>query len=335
LKKNIKEYIDDSVFNFIKKVTQFVNPILLKLNNENGNLLVYYFHGIYENEAQKKLNHVDPQNNLTKTQLIAFIDYFLSNNYQFIKPEQISEGLPKDKKYILLTFDDGYFNNTLAIDILNKYKIPATFFLTTKNIVKQESFWWDVIFKYRIKNHVPLKKIREEQSFLKGFKYSFIDNYISENFGSSATKPWSDIDRPLTVEELRTISQNSLVTIGNHTHNHTILTVYDREEIKDQFHRSNEILCDITGYKPKFIAFPNGNFNFEILEECKEEGFNITFSTIEKSNRLPIKFNSAVMNLNRLMTQTNDINVYGNYDRLGYTAQSLYLKLKHSIKIFK
>jgi peptidoglycan/xylan/chitin deacetylase (PgdA/CDA1 family) len=335
LKKNIKKYIDDSIFSLIKKVTQFVNPIILNFKNENGNLLVYYFHGIYENEAQKKLNHVDPQNNLTTAQLIAFVEYFLSNNYQFIKPEQIPEALLKDKKYILLTFDDGYFNNILAIDILNKYNIPATFFVTTKNIVHQESFWWDVVFKYRIKHHVPLRKIREEQSFLKGFKYSFIDNYLTENFGSGATKPWSDIDRPLMLEELKTISQNPLVTIGNHTHNHTILTVYDREEIIDQFRISNEILCDIIGYKPKFIAFPNGNFNFEILEVCKEEEFSITFSTVEKSNKLPIKLNSPVMNLNRLMTQTNNISSYGNYDRLGYTAQSFYLNLKRSINIFK
>lgn len=333
--KNIKKYFDDSVFHLIKKITQFINPIILTLNNENGNLLVYYFHGIYENEVQKKLNHVDPQNNLTTAQLITFIDYFLSNNFQFINPEQISQGLPLDKKHILLTFDDGYFNNILAIDLLNEYKIPATFFVTTKNIVDHESFWWDVIFKYRSKQNVPLKKIREEQSFLKDFKYSFIDNYISENFGSGATKPWSDIDRPFMAEELKAISQNPLVTIGNHTHNHTILTVYDRGEIIDQFRRSNKILSDITGHKPKFIGFPNGNFNCEILKMCKEEGFSITFSTIEKINKLPLKFGDAVINLNRLMTQTDDINFYGSYHRLGYTAQSLYLNLKRSVNIFK
>jgi peptidoglycan/xylan/chitin deacetylase (PgdA/CDA1 family) len=223
----------------------------------------------------------------------------------------------------------------LAIEILNKYKIPAAFFVTTKNILNQESYWWDVIFKYRIKHNVPLKKIREEQSFLKGFKYSFIDNYITENFGSTATKPWSDIDRPLTVEELKTISQNPLVTVGNHTHNHTILTVYDREEIIDQFRKSNEALSNIIGNKPEFIGFPNGNFNSEILEMCKEEGFSISFSTVEKSNKLPIKPNNSIINLNRLMAQTNNINSYGSYDRLGYTAQSLYLNLKRSINIFK
>jgi peptidoglycan/xylan/chitin deacetylase (PgdA/CDA1 family) len=234
-----------------------------------------------------------------------------------------------------LTFDDGYFNNILAIKILNEYKIPATFFITTKNILSHESFWWDVVFKYRIREGITLKKIREEQSYLKKFKYNFIDNYLIEHFGADATKPWSDIDRPLTIDELKIISQDPLVTIGNHTHNHTILTLYNAEEITDQFRKSTNIFSEIIGLEPKFIGFPNGNFNPEILEICKKEVFSIAFSTIKKVNKLPVKSDNTIMNLNRLMTQTGDITSYGSFDRLGYTAASLYLNLKRSINIFK
>lgn len=244
-------------------------------------------------------------------------------------------GLPENKRYILLTFDDGYFNNTLAINVLNQYKIPATFFITTKNVLNYESFWWDIIFKYRIREGITLKKIREEQVYLKKFKFHFIDNYLIEHFGSNATKPWSDIDRPLTIEELKIISQNPLVTIGNHTHNHTILPLYNADEITDQFQKSTNIFSETIGFKPKFIGFPNGDFNSEILEISRKEGFSIAFSTVKKVNKLPIKFDNPIMNLNRLMAQAGNISIYGNFDRLGYTASSFYLRLKRSINIFR
>ena len=45
---------------------------------------------------------------------------------------------------IALTFDDGYADNYLiAKPLLEKYNLPATFFITTSNIDKKTEFWWD------------------------------------------------------------------------------------------------------------------------------------------------------------------------------------------------
>ena len=45
---------------------------------------------------------------------------------------------------VVLTFDDGYADNFyFAKPLLEKYGIPACFFLTTTNIVLQKEFWWD------------------------------------------------------------------------------------------------------------------------------------------------------------------------------------------------
>ena len=44
----------------------------------------------------------------------------------------------------IVTFDDGYVDNyTQAIPILEKYAIPATFFITTQYINSLNEFWWD------------------------------------------------------------------------------------------------------------------------------------------------------------------------------------------------
>ncbi len=48
------------------------------------------------------------------------------------------------KNCIAITFDDGYLDNfLLAKPLLEKYQLPATFFLPTINIGQQKEFWWD------------------------------------------------------------------------------------------------------------------------------------------------------------------------------------------------
>lgn len=327
-----KEKLEKSIVFLIEKTGYIINPIILNFKNQNNKLLIFYFHGIYRNEAEKKLNHVDPQNNLTVTQFTDFIEYFLENNYQFIKPEDLSRGLTDNNPYIMLTFDDGYFNNTLAIEIINKYKIPATFFITTKNILENKSYWWDVIYKYRMKEGKNLDEIRKEQNYLKGFKHSFIENYIIENFSYYSFEPWSDIDRPLNKKELKEASANPYVTIGNHTDNHSILTNYSGEEIKKELSLSNKILFDLTGINPLTVAFPNGNFNQQVLDITRELGFQFAFTVINKLNALPnINIDDQLVCLNRFMAQTANIKRYGSLNRLGYTPDLLYSDIKKKL----
>src|SRR5690606_1573250 len=48
------------------------------------------------------------------------------------------------KNKIAITFDDGYLDNfTVAKPLLEKYGLPATFFITSCNLDGQKEFWWD------------------------------------------------------------------------------------------------------------------------------------------------------------------------------------------------
>jgi len=57
--------------------------------------------------------------------------------------------LKKDlRQAIVLTFDDGYIDNYLcAKPLLEKYEMPATFFVSTQHIGKKKEFWWDELEK--------------------------------------------------------------------------------------------------------------------------------------------------------------------------------------------
>ncbi len=48
------------------------------------------------------------------------------------------------KNSVVITFDDGYADNFyIAKPLLEKYNLPATFFIPSINIGQQKEFWWD------------------------------------------------------------------------------------------------------------------------------------------------------------------------------------------------
>jgi peptidoglycan/xylan/chitin deacetylase (PgdA/CDA1 family) len=329
--KSIKERLDKYGPEFIKKLGYVINPFLLNFKNENNQLLVFYFHGLFESVKQKNLDHIDPQNNMLTSQFVNFIDYFLHHKYKFIIPEDLLLGLTNDQPYAMITFDDGYFNNMLAIEILKSYSIPAVFFITTKNMQENKSYWWDIIYKYRIKQGISVENIRSEQRSLKSSKYLYIDNYIVQNFGIESFTPWSDIDRPFTEMEVKDLAKSPFISIGNHTHNHSILTNYNREEIKDELSESNNIFLDLIGRFPIATAFPNGNHNSMVLEVTEEVGFRFAFTSEPTQNLLPIESKKLVC-LNRYMTNTTKIGKFGSFCRLGYKPDLLYENIKEKTK---
>lgn len=330
----IKEKITNGIRGVAEGIGFLVNPLILSISGEGSQLLVFYFHGLFKSPEQKKLNHIDPQKNMTIKQFDDFMDYFLDHDYKFIMPSDIVKGLQSKGRYSMITFDDGYFNNILALDVLEKYKVPAVFFVTTKNVLENKSFWWDIIYKYRSKEGANSVKIKNEQEFVKRFKYNYIESYILKNFGTDAYKPWSDIDRPMTEDEVRALSKSPYAVIGNHTHNHAILVNYDRDEIKKEFIESNRILESLTGYVPGSVAFPNGDFNKLSLEVVKEMGYKVAFHAMPGRNILPLPESDPIL-LSRFISNTSNIKRYGSFFRAGYTPGLLLSTLKELSFPFK
>lgn len=329
---SIKQKIDSTIPKVIEKVGRRLNPLILNLKNENDRLLIFYFHGVYKDEREKELHHVDPQNNVTVEQFEGFVEYFLSHGYRFIKPDDLLNGLEKGHPYIMITFDDGYYNNHLVLKSLEKYKVPATFFVSARNVLENKSFWWDIIYKHRMKEGVPLQEIRREQDSLKELKYTQIDEYINEHFGIESNTPWSDIDRSFTPEELREFAKSPYVFIDNHTFNHAILTNYNEEEVREQLESTNEGLTKIIDKTPTGIAFPNGNYNESVLKVAEEVGFRFAYTVQPKTHNLPIpEVGKKMICLHRYMPKPQDIREYGSFCRMGYSPNPLYEKLKGKV----
>jgi peptidoglycan/xylan/chitin deacetylase (PgdA/CDA1 family) len=219
-----------------------------------------------------------------------FIEYYLKHDYLFISPDDIMKGLRTDKKYVLITFDDGYFSNQLSLPILNEYKVPATYFISANHIVSNKNFWWDVVYRERMKRNSSAEQIFNESRELKLKKNQEIEQYIIDNFGEKALHPISDIDRPFTPAELLAFSRDPLVSFGNHTTNHAILTNYSYSEIKSEISVAQDEIFKLTGVNPVTISYPNGNFSQEVISVAKEMGFKLGITINPGKNYLPISF---------------------------------------------
>lgn len=272
----------------IKAIDELISRMHLFFFKEKSSLMTFLFHGLFNDKNEIKLNAVDPQQAITTDIFRQFIEYYLERDYSFIYPQDILNGLENEKKYILITFDDGYYNNHLALPILQEYQVPSVFFISANHIAENKCFWWDIIYRERIKRGTLLEQITKEYEALKKKKNEEIEAFIIDTFGKKALCPIGDIDRPFTPSELNSFSKEQFVSLGNHTSNHAILTNYNPTEIKAEIKNAQDAIFSFTGITPIIISYPNGNFSKEVLNISKELGLKLGITVIEQKNYLPI-----------------------------------------------
>jgi peptidoglycan/xylan/chitin deacetylase (PgdA/CDA1 family) len=99
-------------------------------------LVVLLYHSVTDKKSFTNLDKFS----ISLEQFEKQIKFLKKMGYESVRTENIDEiltsGLYKTKKYILITFDDGYKNNLDAAKILKKYNLSAIFFIATDYIGK-------------------------------------------------------------------------------------------------------------------------------------------------------------------------------------------------------
>ena len=217
------------------------------------------FHSLHESQAQLANRDLAPNQHVTVADFRGFVEEMLENDYTVVSPAQIDAGLSPGRRYLTITFDDGYFNNMLALDVLNQFRAPATFFVSTDHVQQNKAFWWDASSRELTRSGVSPDLQKSEIEQLKMLTPEKIDARLVERFGPAVLKPKGDIDRQFTPRELGQFSLNPWVHVGNHTRDHAIFTNCTPAEMVDQITACQNALADLVGYRPVAIAYPNGN----------------------------------------------------------------------------
>jgi len=292
-------------------VSKFVKTAVLSLdeklasastwpNQGQGIVLSFLIHSLFESREEAQCGLLDPQQGFTVAMLREFLAYFSRAGYRFLSPHDLAQHLPRDGKYILLTFDDGYFNNTRALPLLEEFRVPAVFFISSGHVKQGKAFWWDALYRESGKRGRFAGEVRRKIAVYKQMAPPQIEADICSRFGRLALFPVSDLDRPFTPAELAKFASHSLVFLGNHTRDHAILTNCFSEEINSQIRDCQESLREMTGKTPEIIAYPNGNCSREIAEAARDAGLLFGLLVRPGRNRFPLRAGtSRAMTLKR------------------------------------
>lgn len=264
-----------SVQQLVRRADAAVAGAYLALFRERRAVLSFLFHSLFRDEREMARNLLDPLQRTTIAQFHQFVEYYVEQGYRFITPADLVAGLPGDGRYVMITFDDGYFSNRLALPILERFNVPATFFISTNHVTAGKSFWWDVLYRERVAQGATPDEVYREAVALKHLRTEQIETKLVERFGGAALMPRSDIDRPFTPAELTEFSRHPLVHLGNHTANHAILTNYTPAEVREQLEGAQAALREMTGLTPIAVAYPNGGHDGTVVQIAREIGLKV------------------------------------------------------------
>ncbi len=152
---------------------------------------------------------------------------------------------------VIVTFDDGYRDNLLALPILKRYNVPATIYVTTGAVNRTRTFWWDELATLAAREQFPSLAAR-----MKTLKPREQDAWLAEL--RAGRGPTSAFDAILTWEEVAALDAEPLITIGAHTIDHYPLAQLDEDELHRQLIRSREELESRLGHPVEHFAYPFG-----------------------------------------------------------------------------
>ncbi|AMR27352.1 hypothetical protein A0257_09770 [Hymenobacter psoromatis] len=274
---------------------------------ERPALLVFMFHVLFESAAAIARNEVDPQQRITTLIFDQFVANFLAHGYTFVTPAEVLSGLNPARKHALITFDDGYYNNHLALPILQRYGVPATFFISSHHVLSGQAFWWDVVYRGRQRQPLPPAAQQAEYAHLKQLRHHEVDAYLLAHFGPGALRPVGDLDRPFTPAELQDFARAPEVVLGNHTAHHAVLTNYSPSEAFDELAACQHALEALTGEAPAAVAYPNGNVSVAVVAAAAQAGLRLGTTVHAGKNYLPFALHGTnLLQINRFLLWGNE-----------------------------
>ena len=201
------------------------------------------------------------------------LEYLKENGYESITVADaiayVKDGTPLPEKPVMITFDDGYYNNyCYAFPLLQKYQMKAVISI----IGRFTDFYSETPEENPAYSHITWNEISEMMaSGLIEFQNHSYDLHSMTKGRSGAKKKWGE-----TNQEYAAFLEKDLGMLQQKMQEHT-------------------------GYLPTAFAYPFGGVSEASYEVLRNMGFQATFSCEEKTNYLTQGDMSCLEMLNRFL----------------------------------
>lgn len=247
-------------------------------------------------------------NQMAAAQFTREMEY-LAEHFAPISLIDLLSGATNDEKPVVaVTFDDGYENNyTLAYPILQRYRIPATIFLTAGYIGTDRILWTNVVERafdatnvkrFDYAGGIEMQRyntwfMRQKRAACRAIKHELkqlgpkqSDAKVDELLDVLKVKR-NELDlaqyRIMTWEQARSMDPE-LIQFGSHTVNHCILTVVPERMARFEIEESKRIIETELGRPVQHFCYPNGNFNDSIVFLVRKVAYQTACTTVQGKN---------------------------------------------------
>lgn len=238
----------------------------------------------------------------------------LANDYRLISLHEMADCIRRRElapRTVAITFDDGYGDNlAIALPLLEKYKIPATVFVTTGILDRARAFWWDTLERILLSdNNLPavldlspegvpqawstvtprlrLRAYHQLMPILKQLppkRIESIMHYLKQwAFGGIETEnPAIHLD----IDGLKKLSDSPRIEIGAHTITHPRLSTLPLQEQQQEIEGSKIILEKAIGKTVRLFSYPygaDGDFSENTISLVKSAGFFAAAANTQKT----------------------------------------------------
>jgi peptidoglycan/xylan/chitin deacetylase (PgdA/CDA1 family) len=218
---------------------------------------------------------------------------YIRRHFQVISLAQAYTGdYDRNRMAVVITFDDGYRNNLLhVLPVLQKYRLPATFFVTAAQAAGQDILWADLLDiasatldgpVYIEGNHYTrnrkgeyvtasgqrLKQHCKDQgpAFIQAMRLAFSAAHFQQD------PQWDDYWKLLDAAELRELSRAEGVTIGGHGTLHYNLDGLTLQDAMADVQMGIRWIAQAIGKPVEAFAFPDGAYTLELVEALDAAG---------------------------------------------------------------
>ena len=248
----------------------------------------------------------DPFSPAMSTRLFDQEMRFLSRHYRVVSLRELLSLLAggSSEPVIAITLDDGYQDNFHnAFPILQRYKLPATIFLTTGGIDGAEPLWFEQLAQ--VIKRTAQESIDLEMDLPRRFWMRTPAERLESNdrlFGLLRTMPdserrqWLDCifrqlgvvaendfgNRMLTWDQIR-LMQTEGITFGGHTVTHPFLSRLTPEQVAWEIGECKRRIEEELQTPANYFAYPNGrkeDFGEWNKAMLREAGYQAAVTTI-------------------------------------------------------